>query len=172
MAGRCAEGLGVIAEALAMVEDTGERYSEAELWRVKGELLLKATDAQPEAESCYRQALEIARQRGAKMWELRAATSLSRLWQRQGKHQEARQLLGGDLRLVFRRLWHSGFEGGSGIAEWAGFGGERLGRQRRFAGRRRLIRFPSPTKSNSAQDDRCGAPTSTPRCSGSKRSGS
>ena len=93
-AGRCAEGLAVIAEALALVEDTGERYSEAELWRVRGELLLKASgDAHAEAEGCYHKALEIARRQRAKGWELRAATSLARLWHRQGNHQEARELL-------------------------------------------------------------------------------
>ena len=93
-AGRCAEGLAVIAEALALVEDTGERYSEAELWRVKGELLLKASgDAHAEAEGCYHKALEIARRQRAKAWELRAATSLARLWHRQGNHPEAREML-------------------------------------------------------------------------------
>jgi len=46
-----------------------------------------------EAEACFRQALEVARRQGAKSWELRAALSLSRLWQRQGKPAEARQLL-------------------------------------------------------------------------------
>ena len=95
MTGRCAEGLAVIAEALALVEDTGERYSEAELWRVKGELLLKASasNTPAEAESCYRKAIEIARRQRAKAWELRAATSLARLWQRQGNHEAARPML-------------------------------------------------------------------------------
>ena len=95
LAGRCAEGLAVITEALALVERNGERYYEAEIWRIKGELLLKAAadNAQAEAESCYHQALEIARQQRAKAWELRAATSLARLWQQQGKTAEARQML-------------------------------------------------------------------------------
>jgi serine/threonine protein kinase/tetratricopeptide (TPR) repeat protein len=95
MAGRCAEGLAAIAEALALVERTGERVAEAEIWRVKGELLLKAaaSNAQPEAERCYHQAIEIARQQHAKSWELRAAQSLARLWQRQGKTAAARQML-------------------------------------------------------------------------------
>ena len=68
---------------MALVERTGERYYEAEIWRIKGELLLKAaaSNAQTEAEGCYRKAIEIARQQCAKMWELRAAKSLSRLWQ-------------------------------------------------------------------------------------------
>jgi serine/threonine protein kinase len=95
MAGRYAEGLAAIAEALALVERTGERVAEAEIWRVKGELLLKAaaSNAQPEAERCYHQAIEIARQQHAKSWELRAAQSLARLWQRQGKTAAARQML-------------------------------------------------------------------------------
>jgi predicted ATPase len=95
MAGRCAEGLDAIAEAQALVERTGERVVEAEIWRVKGELVLKAaaSDAQPEAERCFHQAITIARHQHAKSWELRAATSLARLWQRQGKTAAARHVL-------------------------------------------------------------------------------
>jgi tetratricopeptide (TPR) repeat protein len=94
-AGRSAEGLAVIADALALVERTGERVVEAEIWRLKGELLLKAgaSDAHAEAERCFDQAVTIARQQHAKSWELRAATSLARLWQRQGKTLAARQML-------------------------------------------------------------------------------
>ncbi|MEO6723954.1 MAG: protein kinase [Blastocatellia bacterium] len=97
LAGRCAEGLETIAEALALVERIRERYYEAELWRIKGELLLKATagNAQAEAEACFQQAIETAQQQSAKSWELRAATSLARLWQQQGKTAEARQMLAG-----------------------------------------------------------------------------
>ncbi len=62
--------------------------------RLKGELLLQHTVAQPgEAEACFQRALEIARRQQAKSLELRAAMSLSRLWQRQGKGAAARQLL-------------------------------------------------------------------------------
>jgi predicted ATPase len=88
------EGLAVVAEALTCVETTGERYAEAELHRLKGELLLKRTlpDAH-QAEACFQQALAIARRQQAKSWELRAAVSLSRLWQQQGKRDEARELL-------------------------------------------------------------------------------
>jgi predicted ATPase len=67
---------------------------EAELYRLKGELLLKrATHDVQEAESCFHQALDIARQQQVKSLELRATTSLSRLWQRQDKRDEAHQLL-------------------------------------------------------------------------------
>jgi len=87
-------GLTLLAEALAVTNDTGEHRWEAELHRLKGELLLARTTGQDtEAETCFRQALDIARQQQAKSWELRAAMSLSRLWQQQGKHAEARELL-------------------------------------------------------------------------------
>ena len=93
-AGQADEGLRVLAEALTAVHTTGERQHEAELYRLKGEFLLKqdVPDAQ-EAESCLRQAVDVARQQQAKSLELRAAMSLSRLWQQQGKRAEARQLL-------------------------------------------------------------------------------
>jgi class 3 adenylate cyclase/predicted ATPase len=88
------EGLSVLAEALAAVEKTGECFYEAELYRLKGELLLRRVDPdEQQAETCFHQALDIARQQQAKSLELRAATSLSRLWQRQGKRQEAHDLL-------------------------------------------------------------------------------
>ena len=90
-AGQASEGLSTVAEALAIIDRSGERLYEAELYRLKGELRLKQTvpDVQ-EAETCFRQALDIARQQQAKSLELRAATSLSRLCQHQGKHVEAR----------------------------------------------------------------------------------
>jgi predicted ATPase len=87
-------GLTALSEALALVETTGERYYAAELHRLKGELLLQ--HAAPEgshAETCFQQALDLARRQQAKALELRAAMSLSRLWQQQGKRDEARALL-------------------------------------------------------------------------------
>jgi len=92
--GQREEGLPLLAEALAMTNDTEERRWEAELHRLKGELLLRQTvpDA-PQAEACFQQSLTIARRQQAKSWELRAALSLSRLWQQQGKHAEAHQVL-------------------------------------------------------------------------------
>jgi len=94
--GQTEAGLAAVAEALAAVEATGERFWEAELHRLQGECLLaqdgKGQTAE-EAETCFRQALEIARRQGAKAYELRAALSLSRLWQRQGRREDARQLL-------------------------------------------------------------------------------
>jgi predicted ATPase len=87
-------GLDILAEALALVDHTGERYWEAEIYRLKGELLLQqAVSDAPQAEACFQQALAIARRQQAKSWELRAAMSLGRLWQQQGKRQAAYNLL-------------------------------------------------------------------------------
>jgi predicted ATPase len=92
--GQVDEGMHLLAEALALVDTTGERHTEAELHRLYGELLLRqAVPDAPQAEACFQQALAIARRQQAKWWELRAAMSLSRLWQQQGKWDEARQLL-------------------------------------------------------------------------------
>jgi predicted ATPase len=93
-AGQPEEGLKVLVEALALVDKTGERHWEAEQHRRKGELLLMQQGQRVgEAEECFRQALAVARRQQAKSLELRAAMSLSRLWQQQGKQEEAHQLL-------------------------------------------------------------------------------
>jgi predicted ATPase len=87
-------GLTVLTEALALVDTTGERWCEAEIYRLKGELLLQqSSDNQAEAEACFHHAIAIAQNQQAKSWELRATTSLARLWQQQGKRQEAHDLL-------------------------------------------------------------------------------
>jgi predicted ATPase len=95
-------GLAALEEALTLVEKTSERYYEAELHRQRGELLLlreaksrpaQGSQDQHDAEMCFQRALDVARQQQAKSLELRAAMSLSRLWQRQGKRAEARALL-------------------------------------------------------------------------------
>lgn len=92
--GQVAEGLCQLTEALAVIYDTGERFYEAEVYRVKGELLLRqAVSDIPQAEACFQQALAVAHYHQAKSWELRAATSLARLWQQQGKRSAARALL-------------------------------------------------------------------------------
>jgi len=109
-AGQATEGLRVLAEAIAIVHNNAERFFEAELSRLKGELLLQSSsevresDVSPsyatfyspqaqEAEACFRQAIAIARCQQAKSLELRAVMSLSRLWQHQGKRAEARDML-------------------------------------------------------------------------------
>jgi predicted ATPase len=89
--GQTEQGLSAVAEGLEVVKRYGERLWEPELHRLKGELLL--IQAEDEAEACFRQAIELARRLQAKSLELRAVISLSRLWQRQGKREGARQLL-------------------------------------------------------------------------------
>ena len=120
-AGQVEEGLRVVAEALTMIDNNGERRRESELYCLKGELLLLqvtgkqevsspllvtavgaeaerggaplASSLQTEAEACFRQALDVACRQEAKSLELRAAMSLIRLWQQQGKCTEAHELL-------------------------------------------------------------------------------
>jgi predicted ATPase len=113
--GLAEDGLATLAEALTVVDKSGERFYEAELYRLKGTLTLEARgwrletspsspqasslkppvsrEVVQEAEECFWKAIEIARKQQAKSLELRAVTSLARLWQRQGKSDEARQML-------------------------------------------------------------------------------
>jgi predicted ATPase len=97
--GRAEDGLNTLAEALAFVDKTRERDYEAELYRLKGQLTLQSkvqgpkSQVEREAEECFLRAIEIARKQQARSLELRAVMSLSRLWQQQGKKDEARQLL-------------------------------------------------------------------------------
>jgi predicted ATPase len=91
---RCEEGLRAIADAQLHADRAGERWWQAEIHRVRGVLLLMRPGAVPaEAESCFRQALDVARRQAAKSLELRAATSLAGLWQGQGKTDDAHALL-------------------------------------------------------------------------------
>ena len=98
-AGHAEEGLRVSGEAIEFCRRRGEKWYEAEVYRLKGKMTLQsggeypATAVQREAEACFEKALEIAKKQSARSWELRAATSLSRLWRQQGKRTEARQLL-------------------------------------------------------------------------------
>jgi predicted ATPase len=83
-----------VGEAMSTIEVTKERWYEAELNRVAGEIKLKSTEPDvTEAEAYFERALDVARQQQAKSWELRAAMSLARLWRGQGKVSEARELL-------------------------------------------------------------------------------
>jgi predicted ATPase len=92
--GQAKEGLDVLAEALAGVAKTGEGWWEAELHRLTGELLLKyVRHGVLQAETCFQQAISVALSQQAKSLELRAATSLAKLWQSQGKRQDAYDLL-------------------------------------------------------------------------------
>jgi predicted ATPase len=108
------EGLTVLAEAFIHAEKSGERFYEAELYRLKGELTLqqeskeprarskeqksekpnpKAQILDPQGEACFYKAIAVSRSQQAKSLELRATTSLARLWQQQGKQKEAHQML-------------------------------------------------------------------------------
>jgi len=92
--GHTDDGLQMLAEAHTLVEQQEERWWEAEVCRLRGVLLLRQAAPQPEeAEACFQRALEVARRQQAKSLELRAAMSLARLWQQQGKQAEARALL-------------------------------------------------------------------------------
>jgi predicted ATPase len=84
----------LIEEAVECMNRTGQRMAEAELHRMKGDLLLAVSRDRPaEAEACYRHALDCARRQSNKIFELSAALSLSRLWRGQGKTDDARTLL-------------------------------------------------------------------------------
>jgi class 3 adenylate cyclase len=92
--GHTDDGLQALAEAHTLVEQHEERYWEAEICRLRGVVLLRQTmPPQEEAETWLRRALDVARRQEAKALELRAAMSLARLWQQQGKHAEAHELL-------------------------------------------------------------------------------
>jgi predicted ATPase len=90
--GRLDEGLSYLTEAAQIIETTDERCDQAELHRVRGDLLNAIGDGTA-AEQNYHQALSVARPQGARIFELRAATSLARLWRHQGKQTEAHHLL-------------------------------------------------------------------------------
>jgi predicted ATPase len=90
--GRTLEGMALLSEALELVERTDERWYEAELYRLLAEALITNSDRH-DAEQWLCRALQTARQQDARLWELRAATSLARLWRDQGKRDEARDLL-------------------------------------------------------------------------------
>jgi predicted ATPase len=91
--GQPEEASRLIAGALETAQQTGQRLHEAELYRLKGELLLKPPCNEPEAETCFQRAIEIARGQSAKWWELRATSGLARLLAKQGRRDEARAML-------------------------------------------------------------------------------
>jgi predicted ATPase len=92
--GQTEEGLRLLAETLEALEVNAQGDMRAEAHRLRGDLLLRqAIPDATQAEACFQHALDVARRQQAKSWELRAATSLARLWQRQGKRAEAHALL-------------------------------------------------------------------------------
>jgi predicted ATPase len=92
IAGQVDDSASQLDEALQIVKRTGERWLEADLYRLKGQLVLRQGDFEA-TEELYRKALSIAREQEAKLWELRTAVSLARLWRDQGRRAEARELL-------------------------------------------------------------------------------
>ena len=90
--GAALPGLAALDEAVAFAEETGERFWEAEIHRLRGELLLLRSERDP-AEASFCRALEVAGQQGARALELRAATSLARFWNERGEKTRARALL-------------------------------------------------------------------------------
>jgi class 3 adenylate cyclase/predicted ATPase len=96
-AGQASKGLHLVNTAMPELQRSGERWWEAELYRIEGELLFASTDSglEPEVEQCFYKAITIARQQQAKSLELRATISLCRLWQQQGKKADAHHLLTG-----------------------------------------------------------------------------
>jgi len=93
-AGQPDAGLRFLDEVHTMMDSTQERFYEAEVHRVQGTLVLaQAADQHAQAEICFQHALDVARRQQARSWELRAALSLARLWQQQGKRAEAHALL-------------------------------------------------------------------------------
>jgi predicted ATPase len=91
--GRLSEAEVALKEAFTLVEKNDERFQEAELHRLKGELLLAASGDDHAAEQCFLKAVEIAHCQQSKAWELRGTTSLARLWQKQGRREEAFRVL-------------------------------------------------------------------------------
>ena len=110
-----------IGEAMTAMETTKERWCEAEVNRIAGEIALKSPEPDAaKAEAYFERALAVARQQQAKSWELRASMSLARLWRDQGKVQQARELLGSGLRVVYGGVRHARSEGGEGAAGGVG----------------------------------------------------
>ncbi|RUV72731.1 MAG: adenylate cyclase [Mesorhizobium sp.] len=95
LSGDVRRGLGALDEALAADERTGQCWPDAELHRLRGQLVAVLPDGgrPDEAIAAFQRAIQIARRQSAKSWELRAATDLARLWRHQGKHAEASDLL-------------------------------------------------------------------------------
>jgi tetratricopeptide (TPR) repeat protein len=88
-AGRFAEARAALDEALSLVEKNDERFQEAELYRLEGELALAESGNHNAAQECFQRAIETGRRQRSRAWELRATTSLARLWQKRGRSEEA-----------------------------------------------------------------------------------
>jgi predicted ATPase len=93
--GQAGRALSLVESAVAWKRQSGWHAVLSELYRVRGDLLLKTGHDEALAESSFEEAIDIARRQKGKWWELRAAMSMARLWQQQGKRAEARELLAG-----------------------------------------------------------------------------
>jgi predicted RNA polymerase sigma factor len=82
-----------IEDALRLSEENGEKWCEPEIFRIRGCMLLESNGRQDEAEADFRRSIDLAQTQQAKLWEVRTSISLARLWQSQGKHSKARDLL-------------------------------------------------------------------------------
>ena len=92
--GQLEKGLNTIREARSWIAKMGDRYLETEIYRLEGDLLLsQSSDNQQDAGTCFQKAIDVSRSQQAKSFELRASVSLSRLWQREDRKEEARKLL-------------------------------------------------------------------------------
>jgi predicted ATPase len=112
--GQFEEAWRCIGEAMTAVETTKEKWCEAEVHRVAGEIALKSPEPDAaKAQAYFERALAVARAQQAKSWELRAATSLARLWRDQGKRDGAHDLLA-PIYGWFRRLRYAQSAGGQG----------------------------------------------------------
>ena len=141
-AGQLAEARATVAAALAISAQLAQPFWDADLQRLDGDLILATGGAPEEAAARYQQALDIARAQDAKSFELRAATSLARLWRDKGKRAEARDLLVPALRVVHRRLRHRRPERRQGSARGTGgIDGDALPQvQQRQSGGRLILR--------------------------------
>ena len=106
---------------MTTLETTGERWVEAEVYRVAGELALNSPVSDTaKAEEYFERAITVALRQQARYWELRATMSIARLWRDQGKPQQARELLAPVYGWFTEGLRHARFEGGEGVARHVG----------------------------------------------------
>ena len=119
--GQLDEAWRYIGETMSTTDATKERWTEAEINRVAGEIALRSPERDAaKAEAYFERALAVARQQQAKSWELRAAMSMARLWRDQGKPDAGSRTARSGLWLVHRRLRHARSEGGEGVAQRVG----------------------------------------------------
>jgi DNA-binding winged helix-turn-helix (wHTH) protein/predicted ATPase len=166
-AGQLDDARSSIEAALAAGARTGERAFEPERHRLRGELVLghaeRATRTEQEragaeAESCFRQAIDAAQRLGARSWELRAATSLARLWSGQGRGSEAARLLGDCRRWFTEGLDTADVQSADRLLDELGDVPRETGRRRAPGGRGQPRRAGRPPRARAGGDDRVEPP--------------